>query len=512
MDGLNTIMMQRTIFYSLLIILTGFFISCRKFADDYLDELPNKESGIPISTLAHLESILDNHNVMCQEEGGSIRLYATDDYGLIPESVAQSGPFHTFPTVIFNGLWDRNISATLGNSDWSTQWGVIFRANLVLGNLDKVPGSEADKMRLRAEAHYVRAMSYWVLANTYCLPYTKTTMAQNGSELGLPIKTSTDFEGDLTRASLAATYDFIQSDLAEALKVNEPLIKEGRVRSWRANVAGVHAFLARFYLNMEEYALAEQHANTSLEAYSVLVDYNDPAEISMMPQLPGFPSTIFSYEDPVLWKEFTSFRLMSHNGFVVPSQDLMQIYGSTAETAQNDLRYHYFMVENGGAIYGVSAPMLYYQLGFNYLNSGTTVGETLITKAEAQARQNKVDAAITTANILREKRMLSTLPANIINLSASTQAEAITKILQERRRELPLATRWFDLRRLNHNADASDNITVNRPFFAYNGAGIIPGSAIQTYTLEPGSRKYAMMIPQTDIVASQQVIVQNRYD
>lgn len=64
---------------------------------------------------------------------------------------------------------------------WTTEWKKIFIANMVLENLDRVEGSIETKEQLRAEAHFIRAYSYFKLADVYCLPYNQSTKNEMGT-------------------------------------------------------------------------------------------------------------------------------------------------------------------------------------------------------------------------------------------------------------------------------------------------------------------------------------------
>ena len=136
----------------------------------------------------------------------------------------------------------------------------------------------------------------------------------------------------------------------------------------------------------------------------------------------------------------------------------------------------------------------------------------LLTKAECQARLGSFGDAMTTVNQLRAARMDNTAPADRINLSAASQAEAITQILEERRREMPFSMRWFDIRRLNNNDDANDDVeALTREFYPYNNSGVLIKEPVQTYTLEKNSRRFAQPILNTEIETSQGAIQQNTY-
>lgn len=96
-------------------------------------------------------------------------------------------------------------------------------------------------------------------------------------------------------------------------------------------------------------------------------------------------------------------------------------------------------------------------------------------------------------------------------LTASSQADALQKILRERRRELAFVSRWYDMKRLNANDDPADDITVTREFYPYTTSSVLDGEPAKTYTLEPGSRHYALPIPTVDIDRSKGELKQNTY-
>jgi len=133
-------------------------------------------------------------------------------------------------------------------------------------------------------------------------------------------------------------------------------------------------------------------------------------------------------------------------------------------------------------------------------------------KAECHARLNQITEAQTAVNMLRVKRMNNTAPSATINLSFTNQQDAITKILQERRRELAFVQRWFDVRRLNNNDITTDDVVMTRSFYGYTSSAINNLEGLKTYTLPKDSRRFATPIPITDIVSGNGVIKQNTYD
>jgi tetratricopeptide (TPR) repeat protein len=405
---------------------------------------------------------------------------------------------------------------------------------MVLVNLDAVTGSEEMKKELAAEAHFIRAYDMFLLAKIFCLPYSQFNTGHQ-DELGLPLKQSTSFEESVARATLKETYDFIEADLNEALKITTPLIRQsdGVLRSWRGNKTGVKAFAARFYLYQGDYAKALDYATQTLAEYSTLVDYNlnsknggmtyglpktytidqgTPQQQVVTVQYPYGHDNQTDMTDRFAWKESLYMRFM-YNGswFFIPSRELLALYDQV-----NDRRYEYNYVEGYSYDRGCVKPSYNYPGYIRFfkdnLPSGPTTAEMYLIKAECHARLNQLTDAQNTVNTLRAKRINSAAAPEVINLSFSSQQDAITKILQERRRELSFVQRWYDIRRLNYNDDATDDVVMTKTFYGYTSSAVLDTEPVKTYTLPKDSRRYATPIPYTDLVSGQGVLIQNTYD
>ena len=513
--------------YSLYTICTSILIfallsiGCKK----YLDVKPSKGTSVVITSTSDLDALLNNFPAFDLENNNAI-IFGTDDNGFSTALYNAKPSVFTITTIEFS-LWDqtdlanKDISNFAGNNFWSNEYAKIFIANVVIANVDKVSGTDQDKANLKADAYFIRAYSYWELVNTYCLPYTDA----NRNEPGLPIKTTPDY-GVQPRKSLAETYQLIESDLTEALKITVPLVQNGIACHSRANSAAVNGFAARYYLNRNDYTNALRYANASLAEYSTLVDYNTgmrnglTSSVSIDPGTPNAQTVVLKFPythdknvdndptDALAWKEFLYFRLLNNTSlWYIPSQNLINLY----DTAK-DLRYKYHYVQNYSYKKGLSNPSFSYP-GYVFfyedkMPSGPTVAEMILIKAECLARTGDVVGAITTVNQLYSKRTLSGTPS----LTASTTDQAILTILQERRREMPFSQRWFDIRRFNNNSYAADDVpALTKSFYPYSPAAISTTSPTQIYTLPVNSRRWASPIPITDITNSNGVIVQNTY-
>ncbi|MDR0507905.1 MAG: RagB/SusD family nutrient uptake outer membrane protein [Dysgonamonadaceae bacterium] len=505
-------------------LLSG-FMAC----NDFLSQMPSKTSSLEIKTTSHLDALLENYSTYYAITNNEA-ISGHDDFDLSVDLYrARPSTFTNFTTIYCN-TWDtKYIPLDTRASAWSSEYTKIFQANLVLNYLDQVSGSEEQKANLQAEAHLLRAYSMFELANTYCLPYTE----ENKNELGLALKQSVSFEELSHRATLAETYAFIESDIEKALEIKSRLVQNDRVRHWRGNIGAANALAARYWLGRGNYEKAETYAQAALNEYDRLLDYNTEMHYSSIQQTPikiyPDPSNPSYYEeftvkypythdnqvimtDMIEWPELYYFRLLKHDSWwYIPSRELIDLYNH-----DYDLRFKYHMVAGYSYAQGYMTNPAHFWYGYIFffkdrIPAGPTVAEMLLTKAECQARRGNIAGAMATVNILRAKRIDSSAPTSEINLTATSREEAIVKILQERRREMPFYIRRFDVRRFYYNDDAFDDVTITKTFFPYTNTAVLKEDAPIQYTIGKNDRKWASPIPNTEIVSSQGKLQQNTY-
>ena len=117
-------------------------------------------------------------------------------------------------------------------------YNVIFRANIVLANLDAASGATATQFE--AEASFVRAYAYFQLVRLYgSVPLVTSVIGPNDTDIAY------------TRADVNDIYTLIESDLTTAIS--------GLDNSYRtrASQAGAQALLAKVHLTRGNYNAAE---------------------------------------------------------------------------------------------------------------------------------------------------------------------------------------------------------------------------------------------------------------
>lgn len=517
---------------SLILLVTAFLSSC----NDFLDEKPRKGDGIQLETYEQLVALLASRAEPADRQSlwdcNAAQRYMTDCYGLTVDvadaSYENTMDYTAFELNCFQPQYTREIQAN--NSSWICGFKNIYLANTILYYLDKVKGgTEEQKATLAKRAYFMRAYNYYELANCYCVPYSEANL----NELGLPINKDIEYKEHYSRSSLKEVYDFMESDLEQALDLSLPLVEGGKRKVWRENAAAVNGFAARFYLTKGDYAKAKSYAEKALGYDADLADYNNPAVIDadLAEDFDGgihesntwYNESMFDATAMfVASAQRTYYRRMSFTDtWTIPSQKFLDSFDK-----DYDMRYRYFYYEDYvplslagmGAYMEFTGPIPGYSYfcGDDY-DSGPCVSEMILIKAEAMARQGQWSEALNYLNTdFRPYRIAGDAPADVRNLSAGSKDEAIALILKERMLEFPFTLRWHDIRRCNFNDDPNDDVTITRSFYEIDPGGVHGPlyENIVDYTLSPNSNKYTytMAIPATEITVSQGTIEQNRYE
>ena len=447
------------------IILGLFFISlsgCEKFLEGKSDD----KLVIP-STLQDLQALLDN-SVKINRAGASASEVSADDYFITTLDIATVPEnFRRMYT------WEKDNLFVAGTNDWSNVYENVFTANMVLDNIGKVPrtfSNQDEWDNVKGQALFLRAHSFLQGAFIWCLAYDANTA---NTDLGLPLRLTSDINEKILRSSLAQTYDRIILDLKEAIS----LLRNVPVHVMRSSKPAAHTLLARTYLSMRQYHKSLKYADSSLLIKNTLLDFNPPSIPSASAAFPFNVTALIYNNVEILYVDRMVTPAIISNTKARIDSTLYQSYKA------DDLRKTVYFSTNTGVNAGTFSFKGSLEGNLN-LFDGPSVSETILMRAECYARAGMVTEALADVNALLKKRWKNTVAFQAI--TATDAADALTKILAERRKELVMrGLRWMDVKRLNKDGA---NITLKRNVNA------------QSYTLAPNDVKYALPIPE-DIIS-----------
>ncbi|GGC14696.1 glycan metabolism protein RagB [Parapedobacter defluvii] len=424
---------------------------------EFLEVKSDISIGSP-STIADYQALLDNGNSVMNNNAsfvlgmiGGEEFYIDDSRWLNYPSISQKNAY----------VWAENVYERESVGDWNSGYQRILYANMALEGLKNIEPSavERDAWNMaQGSALFFRAWNYFQLAQLFCKPYEAVTAA---NELGLPLRLEPDVTIKSRRASLSETYGRMLADLEEAqlLLPDKPSVK------MRPSKVACYALLARIYLQMENYELAEQYAEKTLRIQDDLIDYNAlPIEASY-----PFPTGYGAENEEVIFFCYIPSYPMFSTAQMHVEEGLLNLYHD------NDLRLSVFYATGSGgnvffrgSYYGSIAPFV-----------GLSTSEVLLIRAECYARRGALELALADMNRLGIHRFEHGYFGSFEGLNSE---QVLQLVLEERRRELAFrGIRWEDRRRLNK--DSRFATTISRT---------IGG---RLYELTPGSNRYVWPLP-----------------
>lgn len=419
---------------------------------NWLEEKSDISLTIP-STIKDLQALLDNSSVF-NAAGSTLTEISADNIYLTPSAweaqyVIEKNAYSWKPD-IYEG------ETTL--DDWKRPYARVYYANIVLEAVDKIipdDANEAELNNIKGSALFYRAFSHYEVATMFALPYTAGSAA---TDLGIPLRLSSDFNIPSARASVRATYEQIIDDLREATHLL-PIAPSHKTRPGKP---AVFAMLSRIYLSMEDYVNAKICADSSLAYNDELLNYNSLNPASSVP-FPSFASNI----------EILFFSTTAGVGTFL---DAYVDTGLYKQYAIDDLRKTVF--------FSSAPPTVKFKGNYNTLTllrqfNGLATDELYLIQAECLARNGQTQPAMNVLNTLLRSRWAT---GTFTDLVATDAEDALRQILAERRKELLFrGLRWADLRRLNR--DDRFKVTLTREI---NG---------EVHTLPPGDLRYVQLLP-----------------
>jgi len=427
------------------------FVRCEK----YLAAKPDNSLAIP-QTLNDLELMLNNYDALNANYIAAGEL-ATDNYYLTNSSWGSSRTDEQYYYIW--KPYDDN------GGDYYSAYRAIATVNLVLESLKGIKlNSKVDSVNaneIKGSALFFRGFVYWELAQVFCKNYNSKTAK---TDLGLPLKTTSSTIGDFPRSTVDKTYQQIIGDLNLALY----LLPDTTNYKYKASKAAAYGLLSRTYLSMCEYKLAGSYADSTLQLYNTLMDYNGSPYID-----PASSTMPFSKWNSEIIIDLTSksTKALARTRAIVDTA-LYAMYD------KDDLRKMLFFQENSnrtgyyfkGNYTGASSAAMFY---------GITTDEMYLNRAECATRDNDLTQALSDINTLLQNRFEKD---KFVPIFIDNKDSLLRFILRERRKELIFrGLRWTDLRRLNEE-DAFKVILTRE----------IDG---EVYQLKPGDDRYTFLLP-----------------
>ncbi|WP_286760826.1 RagB/SusD family nutrient uptake outer membrane protein [Salegentibacter sp. UBA1130] len=314
---------------------------------------------------------------------------------------------------------------------WSSAYNIIYMSNAVIEGLtgNNNISTELNK-KLTGEARFIRAFTYYYLVNLY-------------GEVPLVLATDYEINSRKTRNSTSEIYSQIVQDLEIAAEQLGNTYENGE--RLRANRFTALALLARVYLNVGEWELAETYSTEIIDAsetfellpHEEVFMANSREAIWQISPLEGGSSRSNTQEGAL-------FILLDDPGRVALTEDLIESFES------NDARLDQWIglleTENESYYFPYKYKVKNTIDGNLEYSMVMRLAEQYLIRAEARAELGKLAESISDLNDIRQRSDL--IPLDLDDPSI-TSDKVINLILEERRKELftEWGHRWLDLKR-----------------------------------------------------------------
>lgn len=450
--------------YITVALLTGCLISfsgCKKF----LDEKTDKKLAVP-TTLGDFQALMDNTTKI--NYSGPVAAELSADSYEVSEAI-WAGLTAEEERRIYT--WEKDHLFAEGFNSWKSLYDAVYYCNTVLSGMDKVSRNEANAVQwdnIKGQALFCRGNNYLDAAIVWCLAYDQGTA---GSDLGLPLRFSTDFNAVSVRSNLQQTYESVIRDLKAAVN----LLPVTPLNKFRPSRAAAYGLLARTYLSMRDYENANKYAELCLSLHPDVLDFN-----TLVPTARS-PLTLANNTE-VIYVRSTGYTEIMDVSNASISQEIYDSFNAA------DWRKKIFFKMRPDNTYWFSGD---YVENLNTF-TGLATDEMILIKAEFLARNGRIAESMSALNGLIAKRWNK--KEVYVPYTAGESSEALKIVLLERKKELMFrGLRWMDIKRLNKEGA---NITLTRKL---NN---------KVYQLLPNDLRYALPIPEDVIALSG--MVQNR--
>jgi starch-binding outer membrane protein, SusD/RagB family len=410
-----------------------FIFSCKKFiqVDPPINPITSEVVfGNDSSAISSLSGI---YNEMMLGNNGTTQFSAS---GITIYTGMYSDELRYFTTQVGDEFVKSSLTElsheTVSKFLWERAYRYIYTANLCIEQLTKSTKlTPWVKTKLLGEAKFVRAFCYFHLVNIFG---------------GVPLPLGTDYRDNiiLPKSTEDQVYQQIILDLQDAQTfLSSVYDNSGRVRpiKWAAT-----ALLARVRLYRGEWASAESRATDVINAgqYHLVSNlslvFRKESEESIW-QLPPANPLVNTWEGSLL---IPSSSTTTPPGYIL-TQSLLNAFDSGDARKTNWIGLKKF-----------SSDTFYYAAKYKVKSSQSIsenyvvlrLAEQYLIRAEARARQNKLDEALEDLNQIRRR-------AGLTDFYTTSSQELLTAIEHERRIELfaEWGHRWYDLRRTNRAHD-----------------------------------------------------------
>jgi starch-binding outer membrane protein, SusD/RagB family len=387
---------------------------------------------------------------------------------------------------------------------WNQTYDAIAHANEVLAVIANLPGDEAKRDAVEAEALLTRAYGHFMLVNLFAKHYNAQT-ADDDAGIPYVLEPETTFLKKYDRNTVQEVYDLIEEDLLDGLKHVDETFYQGSGKYHFTKNAAL-AFASRFYLYKGDWAKCIRYSDQLLgsdpdifvkDIINIRRNQINPDDYIRQYHAPGDPSNL------LLMRQISNYHVPGYGHWLTRPQ-YNGIYDSNPFNLTDERKDPAWIAgDNGIALskfeFLFERTSITSNVGYNYtIFLGFRGEEVLLNRAESNIQLGELALALEDLQRLVSRRYTDSdgIPRATLRLSdirtyyqTSDDQEALFQyMMDERIKEfMHEGLRWFDLKRYQipvvHSFPDGSSITLTEndlrkviqiPQAAIDVGGLIP--------------------------------------
>jgi hypothetical protein len=435
----------------------------------------------PTTSVPEDNAIVDKVSAEAAMAGVYDALQSTSYYGEVAFTWGELSADNALHTGTFTSYADANQAViTSDNGTVEGMWDAIYRAinrsNVIIQKVPTVPGmNQAEKDQMIGEAYFIRALAHHDALKRWGAVPIKTAPVTSISEAA-----------NVTRATVAEVYTQILADLTQAENLISSTSQtragsDGAVRALRARVLLYRASSGPTGLNDAQWAGVEAAATAVMTmAYSLTPVYTNLWSGTGANTSEDIFRLRFTDQDPFWAGYYFLVKSLGGRYEVGPTPSIRTSFEA------GDARFAATIKADptrATRFYGAKFPT---SAGSEHPHL-LRLGEIVLIRAEARARQGNLAGAIADYNLLRTRAGLA---AHVLGVNVVTQADVLAAIARERRSELAFeGDRWPDLVRSGNAITIMTAHMAPQPFAPHQILYPIPQNEIDVTRDQTGQSR-----------------------
>lgn len=348
---------------------------------------------------------------------------------------------------------------------WYVSYKIINDVNTVIEAGEKISNPDAATRQMIGECYFLRALAHFNLVRLFAKPYTHDPSAP-----GIILRTSTADDAQKARATVAEVYESVIADAEKSAT----LMTQPRGPQYASQNAA-WALLSRVYLYKEDNEKAIAYATKVISSGNYTLATADTYP-SLFANAQTSPETIFCIAFTTVddYGKFGSIASMLYsNGNSGWGEEFAsKSIRSLMDKEPDDVRWSYIIPskDDNGDIKKLNGIDTYYIYKFSGQNGSPTLSspvmfrlaEMYLNRAEAEAKLNQTDKALSDVDEIRKNRGLENA---LYNGSIPSGSTLLNVVLNERRIELAFeGHRVYDVYR--------NKLNMSRTYWGYHITGL----------------------------------------